>query len=217
MPAYPSRVAPAESRACWIEAPGPRRDPARGRSPRPGPARCWCARCTAASAAAPSCWCSAARCRPASSSACARRSRPASFPAPVKYGYASVGVVEQGPRGAAAAARCSACIRTRPATWCRPRPCTCCPTACRPRAPCWPPTWRPPSTRCGMRRRASATASRWSARGVVGLLVGVAGRRACRAARSSWSTSQPARRAVARALGVAFAQPGSARRPMPTW
>ena len=31
-------------------------------------------------------------------SACARRFRPAIFPAPVKYGYASVGEVEQGPR-----------------------------------------------------------------------------------------------------------------------
>ena len=48
------------------------------------------------------------------------------FPAPVKYGYASVGVVEARPGDAAAAARCSACTRTRRATRCRPTPCCRC-------------------------------------------------------------------------------------------
>ena len=36
-------------------------------------------------------------CRPASTPRCARRSRTATCPAPVKYGYLSVGVVEEGP------------------------------------------------------------------------------------------------------------------------
>ncbi len=43
------------------------------------------------------------------------------FPGPVKYGYLSVGVVEEGlsrsPDG-----RCSACTRIRRGTWCRRRP-----------------------------------------------------------------------------------------------
>ena len=38
------------------------------------------------------------------------------FPAPVKYGYASVGVVERGPHDLARPHACSRCTRTRPAT-----------------------------------------------------------------------------------------------------
>ena len=81
------------------------------------------------------------------------------FPAPVKYGYSSVGVVKQGPpellgrtvfclyphqtalrrsgRGRARAARRRAAAR----------------------APCSRPIWRRRSTRCGMPRRESAIAS----------------------------------------------------------
>ncbi len=63
----------------------------------PGRTTCWCARCAPASAAAPRRWSSAAASRRASTRPCARRSRRATFPAPVKYGYLNVGVVEQGP------------------------------------------------------------------------------------------------------------------------
>ena len=56
-----------------------------------------CRRCSAESAAAPSRSSSVAACRRASGRACARLFRKASFPAPVKYGYASVGRVECGP------------------------------------------------------------------------------------------------------------------------
>ena len=73
------------------------------------------------------------------------------FPAPVKYGYASVGVVEHGPAGPARARTCSRSTRIRRATSCRPRPCIVCPTACRRRARCWPPTSRRRSTVCGTR------------------------------------------------------------------
>ena len=60
-------------------------------------ARCWCARCTPASAAARRPSSSAAGCRRASTRPCGRRSRRATSPRPVKYGYLSVGVVERGP------------------------------------------------------------------------------------------------------------------------
>ena len=43
-------------------------------------------------------WCCAARCPSRSTTGCARRSSPGSFPFPVKYGYLNVGVVEQGPQ-----------------------------------------------------------------------------------------------------------------------
>ena len=46
---------------------------------------------------------------------------------------------------------------------CRPRPWCRCPATFRCRARCWPPTWRPRSTRPGMRRPARPGASRWSA------------------------------------------------------
>ena len=68
-------------------------------------------------------------------------------------------------RQAARAGPSSACIPIRPATSCRPLPCIRCPTACRRRARCSPPTWRRRSTRSGTRRRGSATASRGRRRG----------------------------------------------------
>ena len=66
-----------------------------------------------------------------------------------------------GAGGAAWAARCSACIRTRISSmrrsrrWCR------CRTACRRGGRRWPPTWRRRSTRCGTRAPGRATASSW--------------------------------------------------------
>ena len=127
------------------------------------------------------------------------------FPAPVKYGYASVGRVEEGPDGAAAIATCSSFIRIRRATSCPPRRCTCCRRRFRRRAPCWPPTSRRRSTALwDARAAASAIGSRWSAparsdaswRGW---------RDVCPAARSSWWTSTRERAAIAEALGVRFA------------
>ena len=85
----------SDARAFWIAAPGRGeiRDETLPR--RAATTTSWCARSSAASAAAPKRSCSTAACRPASTSGCARRFRPATFPAPVKYGYASVGLVEQ--------------------------------------------------------------------------------------------------------------------------
>ena len=42
------------------------------------------------------------------------------FPGPVKYGYLNVGRGGARDRRNCAAARSSACTRTRPPTWCRP-------------------------------------------------------------------------------------------------
>ena len=71
------------------------------------------------------------------------------LPAPVKYGYLNVGVVEQD-RGSCAGARSSACIRTRPPMSSRPAPSPSCPRACRRLAPCSRAPSRPRSTPCGM-------------------------------------------------------------------
>ena len=62
-----------------------------------------------------------------------------------------------------AGAASSASIRTRRATSCRRRPCTCCPKRCPPRAPCSRPISRPRSTASGTRTCGSAIASRSSA------------------------------------------------------
>ena len=105
--------------------------------------------------------------------------------------------VEQRSAQRSGPATCSCCIRTRRATSCRRRPCTCCPTACRPDARCWPPTSRRRSTalwdaRAAHRRshRGRRRQARWAAswRGSPD---------ASRAARSSSSTSIPRRAGVA--------------------
>ena len=114
-------------------------------------------------------------------------------------------------RRARAAVTCSASIRIRRATSCRPARCTCCPTTCRRRAQCSPRISRPPSTRCGTQRRASAIASPSSAP-------------APSAASSAWLAARIAgaevelidvderKSAAARALGVPFRAPAAARR-----
>ena len=93
------------------------------------------------------------------------------FPAPVKYGYASVGIVERGPgdlqgRHVFVAVPASDALRRagigRPSHSRR---------RCRRRAPCWRPTSRPRSTACGMRARRSAIASSVVGAGTVGCLV----------------------------------------------
>ena len=59
------------------------------------------------------------------------------FPAPVKYGYLNVGVVES-------AVPSSACIRTRPPMSSRWALSSRYPMMCRPRGRCSPARWRPP-------------------------------------------------------------------------
>ena len=131
------------------------------------------------------------------------------FPAPVKYGYLSVGVVEEGPD--ALVGRTVFCLYPHQTPLRRPgerrdrragRPCP-------PDGPSSPGPWRPPSTPCGTRRRWSATGSRSSAA-------------AWSAARwpPCWPASpgvrvqlvdaDPARATIAEALGVDFAAPEDA-------
>ena len=86
------------------------------------------------------------------------------FPAPVKYGYLSVGVVEEGPEPLVG--RTVFCLYPHqdryvvPASAVTPSP-----TRCLRGGRCWRARWRPPSTRCGTPRRWSATGSRWSGAG----------------------------------------------------
>ena len=75
------------------------------------------------------------------------------------------------PGGARKAASVSRFIRTRPCLTLPPKISCRCPTGCRRSAPCSPPTWRRRSTPLGTARRDRPTASRWSAPGVLGLLV----------------------------------------------
>ena len=84
------------------------------------------------------------------------------FPAPVKYGYAVVGVIEDGP-GTQSAAACSACIRIRTDLLSRKMPSSPFPTMSPSAAPRSPPTWRRQSTGCGMAPRVRETGSPSSA------------------------------------------------------
>ena len=131
----------------------PAREPANC-APRPWASRpttrCWSARGGPGSAAAPRRSCCAARCPSRSGSGCARRSRRATFPFPVKYGYLNVGVVEEGPAAAGRDDRVHplpASVGVRRAGR-RGRPS--CPTPCRLAVPCWPARSRRRSTCCGM-------------------------------------------------------------------
>ncbi len=131
------------------------------------------------------------------------------FPAPVKYGYLSVGVVERGPGGTARPHRLLPVSAPDAPTWCRPPRSWRCPTTCRRRARCWPAPWRPRSTRCGTPPRCSATGSRssapaWSGCCVARLLARFPG------ARVTLVDVDPARAEVAAALGVDFALPADA-------
>ena len=130
------------------------------------------------------------------------------FPAPVKYGYASVGVVERGPHDLAGR-RVFALHphQTRyvvPAAAVHPSP-----TACRRGARCSRRTSRPRSTRRGTPPWPPAAAWRWSARGTVGCLVAwLAGRMpGCEV---QLVDVRESRAAVAARLGVGFSLP---RRP----
>ena len=131
------------------------------------------------------------------------------FPGPVKYGYLNVGRVEHGPWRTSSAARSSASTRTRPPTSSPPRRSCRCPRACRPSGPCSPARSRPPSTPCGMPRRSSATASpswgaAWSGSAWPGCSAGIPG------VEVTVVDVDPAKEAVAAALGAAFALPSDA-------
>ena len=213
MPAHPSRVSAAAPRACWIEAPGRAaiRDRADGRARRrrgrgPGAAQ-------RASAAAPR-------------SLVFRGEVPASefermrapfqagdFPGPVKYGYASVGIVEQGPDALVGPPRLLPVSAPDPLRGAGRRGA---PAARRPaarRARCWPPTWRPRSTRSGTRRRGVGDRIAVVGGGVVGLLVAWLAGTAAGLRGRSWSTRRPRAAPWPSGCGVAFALPeaGAAR------
>ena len=132
------------------------------------------------------------------------------FPAPVKYGYCNVGVVEQGP--AELAGRNVFCLYPHQTRYVVPAGALhALPDGVPPARAVLAANSRPPSTRCGTRRRASAIASpssapapsaaswRWLAARIAGAeveLVDVDERKG----------------AAARALGVPFRAPAAARR-----
>ena len=185
-----------------------RAGPRRGAGPEPA---------TPGSAGAPRRWSSAATCPPSQYARDARAVSGGRLPRPGEVRLPQRRRRRAGPAGAARAhglLPVPAPDRVRRAGRRRGRRC---PTACRPRGRCSPARWRPPSTRCGTRRRWSATGSpssarAWSAAASPALLArfpGVAGRAGRR---------RPARGpAVAAALGVEFAAPGRRRPAGATW
>ena len=88
--------------------------------------------------------------------------------AAVKYGYSSVGRVEEGPDTGphGLTGRLVFCLYPHQDVYCVPAAAVV-PfrTMSRPRAPCWRPTWRPPSTCCGTHGPRPVIASSSSAAG----------------------------------------------------
>ena len=131
------------------------------------------------------------------------------LPGPVKYGYSSVGTVERGPRdleGRAVFAlypASDALCRAR--RGCSRR----CRLASRRPAPSSPPTWRPRSTACGMREPQPGDRLTVIGAGAVGCLVAYVARRTIGCEVELVDTN-PEREAIARALGVRFAQSDAA-------
>ena len=135
----------------------------------------------------------------------------------MKYGYANVGEVEEGP--ADLRGRLVFTLFPHQTRYVVPvhAPCTCCRSA------------TPPARAVLAANLETAINGVWDARPLVGDRVAVVGAGAVgcltawlvvahsRAARSSSSTCNPARAGVARALGVRFATAGRARRARPTW
>ena len=207
----PSVPGPAGPRRRAAPRSAPSRLPAPGAGRRAGAHAC-----TAASAGAPRCWCSAARCRASEFERMRAPFQAGDFPGP-----GEVRLRQRRRRRGRAAPRLLGrpvfCLYPHQTRYVVPARCGASVAGRRAaaRAPCWPPTWKPPSTRCGTRRRASAIASPWWAaassacwwpgwpRGCPGCEVRDGRHRMPRAARG-------------RALGVAFASPGEAhgrRRP----
>ncbi len=146
-------------------------------------------------------------CPKANMHACVRRSRRALCPGAVKHGYANVGVVERGPRaGSDVRVFCLYPHQTRyvvPRDAVVPLP----PARAGQSAPCWPPTWKPRSTRCGMLRPRVGDRITVVGAGVIGSLV--AGLCAGLPGGDVELVDIDAdRAAVASALGVAFTPPG---------
>ena len=203
-----------DGRRARVLAARPRRgrDPHGSRCPTRARTRCWCARCTRGVSRGTETLVFRGGVPPSQHAAMRAPFQEGDFPAPVKYGYLNVGVVEAGPGRAASAGPSSASTRTRPRTSSRPSAVTAgAGRRAGRRGPCWPARWRPRSTRCGTPRRWSATGSPWSGAGMVGCCVAALLAR-FPASACSWST--PTRRvpAVAAALGVDFALPADAAR-----
>lgn len=98
MPAYPSRAAPAESRACWIEAPG-RAAIRRAAFDAPGPAEVQVRTLHSGISRGTELLVFGGEVPASEFERMRAPFQEGEFPAPVKYGYASVGMVEQGPEG----------------------------------------------------------------------------------------------------------------------
>ncbi len=200
----------ATAHAFWIREPGVGELRERGAARPPARTRCWCGPATPGSAGAPRRWCSAAGCRRASTRRCGPRSRTASSPARSSTATSTSAGSSAG-RPSWSTARCSACTRTRTATWCR-----------RPRSPSSRPRCRP-GGRCWPGAVETAVNALWDAGPLVGDRIAVigAGMVGCcvarllaglPAARVQLVDADPARERVAAALGVAFRDPGGGRR-----
>ena len=136
----------------------------RSRCPSRGGTTSWCAPCGRASAAEPRRWCSEAGCRRTSTPQCGRRSRRGTSRGRSSTATSMSALWRRG-RRSCAAARSSACTRTRLLTWCRPPRWSSCPRAFRPPVPCSRAPSRPPSTPFGTSHHGSATGSPSSAPG----------------------------------------------------
>ena len=153
------------AQALWYVGPGSRRNSRGTRLPIAGArARCACARFTARSAAAPKRLVLAGRVPQERIRAHARAIHGRQLPV-----SGQIRLRDRRP-GRGRAGRTARPHRIRAASASEPVQCPGrarswpCPTACRRRARCSPPIWRPRSTRSGTRRRGRPAASPWSAR-----------------------------------------------------
>ena len=132
------------------------------------------------------------------------------FPFPVKYGYATVGRVESGGDASRGQARSSRSIRTRPSSTFLRAPPWRFRRTCRHSARCWPPTWRPRSTRVWDAAPGPADRIAVVGAGVVGSLVAyLCGR--IPGTDVTLVDINPAARNWPERSGLAFAKPGNAK------
>ncbi len=208
MPAYPSRVASAESWACWIEAPG-----RAGLRPAvfdpPGPSEVQVRALHSGVSRGTELLVFGGQVPASEFERMRAPFQEGEFPAPVKYGYASVGTVEQGPE--ALLGREVFCLHPHQTRYVVPAD-----------AVHLLPEGLPPARAVLAANMETAINALWDAAprvgdriavvgaGVVGLLVAwLAGRMPGCAVEVI--DIHPARRAVAQGLGVAFASPEAAR------